>query len=150
MWRSSSWIGVIFGRRTMSSATVWCVSQPRHLKVGVARIERVAEGRRGLRGTLKGEHALRPGFAGELVGFPARFSGALGRDADRAAVKPVAGFGAHGGRMRRMEQMGKPLLLWIAIGLVRRTCAEPFQLHLPITGPERDQFNGTRVGPFNV
>jgi hypothetical protein len=30
----------------------------------VARIERVAEGRRGLRGTLEGEHALGPGPRG--------------------------------------------------------------------------------------
>jgi hypothetical protein len=29
MYRSSSWIGVAFGLRTTSSATVWCVSQPR-------------------------------------------------------------------------------------------------------------------------
>ena len=28
MYRSSSWIGVAFGRRTMSRATVRCVSQP--------------------------------------------------------------------------------------------------------------------------
>jgi hypothetical protein len=29
-YRSSSWIAVVFGLRTKSSATVWCVSQPRH------------------------------------------------------------------------------------------------------------------------
>ena len=60
------------------------------LKIGVARIERVAEGRRGLRGTLKGEHALRPGFAGELVGFLAR----LGRPFGPTSVEwsSVGGF----------------------------------------------------------
>ena len=74
------------------------------LKVVVARIERVAEGRRGLRRSLEREHALVPGVAGELVGFPTRFRRALGRYADRCAVKPVAGFGAHGGENVPAEQ----------------------------------------------
>ena len=51
------------------------------LKIGVARIQRVAESRRGLRGTLEGEHALGPRLAGELVGFPARLSRVLGQAA---------------------------------------------------------------------
>jgi len=42
-------------------------------------------------GPLEGEHALRPRLAGELVGFPAHLSRALGRYADRGAVKPIAG-----------------------------------------------------------
>ena len=49
------------------------------LEIDVAGIERVTERRRGLRRPLKGEHALIPGVAGELVGFPARLSRALGR-----------------------------------------------------------------------
>jgi hypothetical protein len=32
MYRSSSWFGVVFGLRTTSSATVWCVSQPNALR----------------------------------------------------------------------------------------------------------------------
>ena len=45
---------------------------------------------------LEGEHALGPGVAGELVGFPARLSRALGRYADGGAVKSFARLGAHG------------------------------------------------------
>lgn len=51
-------------------------------KVRAAGVERVAEGRRGLGRPLEGEHALGPSLTGELVGFAARFSRALGRDAD--------------------------------------------------------------------
>jgi hypothetical protein len=76
-------------------------------KVKEARIERIPERRRWLRGSLEGEHALRPSFAGELVGFLARLSRPLGRHSDRAAVKPVAGFGAHGERMRRADRAGQ-------------------------------------------
>ena len=64
---------------------------------------------RGLRGTFEGQHALGPGFAGELVGFPARLSRALGRYADGGAVKPIARFGDHGARMRGGQAKGKPL-----------------------------------------
>jgi hypothetical protein len=55
MYRSSSWIGVVFGRRTILSATVWWVSQPRHLnfEIGTAAVEGVTEGRRGLRRALE-------------------------------------------------------------------------------------------------
>ena len=59
--------------------------------------------------TFEGEHALGPCLAGEIVGFPARLSRALGRYADRAAVKSVAGFGAHSARMRGGQAKGKPL-----------------------------------------
>jgi hypothetical protein len=47
MYRSSSWIGVVLGLRTISSATVWCVSQPRHrdFEVAVACIQRIAQRR---------------------------------------------------------------------------------------------------------
>jgi hypothetical protein len=57
--------------------------------------EGITKRRRRLRRPLKGEHALGPGFAGELVGFPAYFSRALGRNTDRGAVKSISGFGAH-------------------------------------------------------
>jgi hypothetical protein len=72
-----------------------------------ARIERVAEGRRGLRRSLEGQHTLGPGVASELVGSPARLncrSAAMQGD----AVEPAAGFGAHGGRMRRAGGVRKP------------------------------------------
>src|SRR5271166_2357289 len=65
------------------------------LKIEVARIEGVTQRWRRLSRALEGEHALIPCFAGELVGFPARLSRALGRYSDRGAVKPVAGFAAH-------------------------------------------------------
>ena len=57
------------------------------LKIEVTRVERVTQGRRGLRRS-------RPGVAGELVGFPARLSRALGRYSDRRAIKSVRGFKA--------------------------------------------------------
>src|SRR6516225_2225822 len=75
------------------------------LEIDVAGIERVTERRRGLRRPLKGEHALIPGVAGELVGVPARLS----RYADRSAVKPIARFGDHRARMRGGQAKGKPL-----------------------------------------
>jgi hypothetical protein len=68
-----------------------------HFKIEVTGIERVTERRRRLRRSLEGQHALGPSVAGELIGLPARLSRALGRDADRGAVEPVAGLGAHAG-----------------------------------------------------
>ena len=65
-------------------------------KIRIAGIEGIAQRGRRLRRSLEREHALVPGVAGELVGFPTRFRRALGRYADRGAVKPVAGFGTHG------------------------------------------------------
>ena len=47
-------------------------AQTANLKTEVLRIERVTKRRRGLRWTLEGEHALRPGVASELVGLLAR------------------------------------------------------------------------------
>ena len=49
------------------------------LEIDVAGIERVTERGRRLRRAAIAEHALGPGVAGELVGFPARLSRALGR-----------------------------------------------------------------------
>ena len=49
------------------------------LKIEVTRVERVTQGRRRLSRPLEGEHALGPRLAGELIGFPARLSRALGR-----------------------------------------------------------------------
>jgi len=51
-------------------------------KIGVSRIERVAERGRRLRWPLEGEHALAPRLARQLVGLPARFSRALSRYSD--------------------------------------------------------------------
>ena len=70
-------------------------AQAAALRVTAASIKCIAEGRGGLSRPAEAEHALRPGFAGELVGFPARLSSSLGRHADRGAVEPIAGFGAH-------------------------------------------------------
>jgi len=56
MYRSSSWIGVVFGRRTMSRATVWWVgrSQGNGLRdSGYPACERIAQRRRWLRWTLE-------------------------------------------------------------------------------------------------
>ena len=71
-----------------------------NLKESLPRIERVTERGRRLRRPLEGKHALGPGVAGEFVSLFARLSRTLGRHSDRRTVKSVAGFGAHGRRMR--------------------------------------------------
>jgi len=58
---------------------VGVTTQAANLKIRVPRVERIAKRQRRLCRTLEGEHALGPGVAGELVGFPARLSRALGR-----------------------------------------------------------------------
>jgi hypothetical protein len=65
MYLSSSWIGVAFGRRTMSSATVWLVShRGADSEIAKPRIERIAQRRRWLRRSLEGKHALIPRLDG--------------------------------------------------------------------------------------
>ena len=48
-----------------------------HFEITIARIERITERRRGLRRSLKAEHALVPGDASQAVGFPTGFGSAL-------------------------------------------------------------------------
>ncbi len=55
------------------------ITEAPDLKIPVAGVQRVTERRRGLRGPLVAQHALVPGLAGKLVGFPTRLPGALGR-----------------------------------------------------------------------
>ena len=59
-------------------------------KIAVTCIERVAQGRRWLRRTLKAEHALVPRLAGELVGFLACLGRPLRCRLDRCAVNGLA------------------------------------------------------------
>jgi hypothetical protein len=74
MYRSSSWTGVAFGRRTMSSATVVGVAAKAfHFEVAKPGVNCIAQRRRRLRRTLKAEHALVPRLDGETIGFLARF-----------------------------------------------------------------------------
>jgi hypothetical protein len=75
---------------TQNSARI--ATEAADFKIEVAHVERVTECGRRLVGSLRGDHALGLRLAGELVGLPARLSSALGRDADRGAVKPTAGF----------------------------------------------------------
>ena len=65
----------MFAREISSAMRV--TAETADLKIEVARVERVTQA------------------SGELVGVPARLS----RHADRAAVKSVAGFGAHSARI---------------------------------------------------
>ena len=60
------------------------------LKIEVTRVERVTQGRGGLCRSPLRKHVLGPGFACQLVSFPARFRRALGRYADGGAVKSVS------------------------------------------------------------
>jgi hypothetical protein len=61
MYRSSSWTGVAFGRRTMWSATVVGVAAKAfHFEVAKPGVNCIAQRRRRLRRTLKAEHALVP------------------------------------------------------------------------------------------
>ena len=78
-------IGNLFAGEISSAMRV--TAETADLKIEVARVERVTQA------------------SGELVGVPARLS----RHADRAAVKSVAGFGAHSARMRGGQAKGKPL-----------------------------------------
>jgi hypothetical protein len=57
-----------------------------YLKVEVAGVQCITKRRGGLGGSLKAEHALVPGLAGETVGGPARLGGPLRRGPDRGAV----------------------------------------------------------------
>ena len=88
MYRSSSWIGVVFSRRTMSRATVWVgvAAKATDFEIAVPGVERIAQRRRWLRRTLKAEHALVPRLDGEPVGLLASFHRALRRCPDRSAV----------------------------------------------------------------
>ena len=52
------------------------------LKIAVASVEGVREGRRRLGGAIEPKHAFVPGDAGELVGFLAGLLGQRGRGAD--------------------------------------------------------------------
>src|SRR5215469_10919182 len=69
-----------------------------NFEIGVVRVESVTERWRRLRRTLEDKHALGPRLAGEPVSLSSRLAGPLCRDSDGGAVKPVAGFGAHGGK----------------------------------------------------
>ena len=59
-------------------------------RIEVTRVERVTQGRGGLCRSPLRKHVLGPGFACQLVSFPARFRRALGRYADGGAVKSVS------------------------------------------------------------
>ncbi len=83
MYRPCSWIGIDFGRRTMSRATVWCIAAKAfHFEITVPGIEGIAQRRRRLRRTLKAEHALVPRLDREAVGLLARFRRSLCRRPD--------------------------------------------------------------------
>jgi hypothetical protein len=78
----------------------------------VARIERVAERRRGLGPSLVTEHSLVPGLTRQLIGLLACFCRPLRRCPDRTAVDRLSRFGAHGGReCAPVVGIGKPLQL---------------------------------------
>ncbi len=64
-------------------------------EIEITSVEGVAEGWGWLGGSLKAEHALVPGFAGELIRFLACPNSPLGRCPDRAAVDGFSGFGSH-------------------------------------------------------
>ena len=55
-------------------------------EIGIAAVEGVTEGRRGLRRPLESEHALAPRDAGEMIRNPARFRGLLRRMPDGCAI----------------------------------------------------------------
>src|SRR5262245_39190526 len=69
-----------------------------HFEIAVPGVDRVAQRRRWLRRTLKGEHALVPRPDGKPV-FLARFRCPLSRRPDRRAVNGLAYFGAQDERM---------------------------------------------------
>jgi hypothetical protein len=74
MYRSSSCIGVAFGRRNdvKRDALMRAASEALHFEIAVPGVERIAQRRRWLRRTLEGQHSLGPSIAGEPVGFLAR------------------------------------------------------------------------------
>jgi len=86
-------IGVAFGRRTISSATVWCVcvaAEAADLEIAIPGVQRIAERRRRLGGSLVAQHALIPGLTGKLVRGLPRLCGALRRGPYGGAIDPLA------------------------------------------------------------
>jgi hypothetical protein len=85
------------GRRTISSNTVWCVSQPRQrpLGRGIRRSER-PQRRRWLGRSLVAKHPLIPSLAREPVSLLAGFLSPLSGSPDGRAVNAFARLGAHG------------------------------------------------------
>lgn len=78
-------MGVVFGRRTMSSGTVWCVSHPRHFTSSSC--SRRSGHRRGLvrAGQGLGNRACSiPSLTGQAISILTGVPGSLGQDPDRS------------------------------------------------------------------
>src|SRR5258707_15116644 len=69
-------------------------------KIEVTSVEGVAEGRGGLGRSLKVEHALVPGLAGQPISMLSRLGCPLGRRPERAAIDRLSRLCTHVERMR--------------------------------------------------
>jgi len=76
-------------------------------EVEISSVERVTERRRGLGRSLKAEHPLVPGFAGQPISLLARLGCPLRRMPDRAAVDCLARLSAHRVIKSQAEAAGK-------------------------------------------